>query len=91
MSGSLAKPGPEPHPPGALHVLGLVAGWVLLTAIAEAVLFIFWFATTIAVFSAAGPLATIFGVAVAVLALAVAPLACAVIVRRGDRWLSADK
>jgi hypothetical protein len=89
--GTLLTDQEQSHPPGLFHVLGLVGGWILLTALAEGVLFMFWFASTIAVFSVAGPLPTVVGVLFAVLALAVAPLGCAYIVRRGDRWLSADR
>ena len=92
MTGSMiAKSGRQTHPPGPLHVLGMVGAWLILTALAEGILFIFWFASTIAVFSVAGPLPTLVGVVFAILALAVAPLGCAYIVRRGDRWLSAEK
>lgn len=91
MSGGMIANKPEAHPPGIAHTIGLVLGWVILTAVAELALFTFWFASTIAVFSVAGPLPTVVGIGFAVLALAGAPLGCAWIVRRGDRWLSQDK
>ena len=87
----LIKDQRQTHPPGVLHAVMMVGAWILLTAVAEGVLFIFWFASTIAVFSVAGPLPTLVGVVFAVMALAIAPLGCAYIVRRGDRWLAADR
>jgi hypothetical protein len=91
MNGGVLANKPEVHPPGIAHVIGLVLGWVVLTAVIELVLVTFWFASTIAVFSFAGPLPTLVGIGFAVLALAGAPLGCAYIVRRGDRWLMSDK
>ena len=91
MNGGVLTNKPEAHPPGIVHAIGLVLGWILLTTVVELALFTFWFASTIAVFSFAGPLPTLVGIGFAVLALAGAPLGCAFIVRRGDRWLMSDK
>jgi hypothetical protein len=87
----ILKPQQEAHPPGLVHLIVLVGSWILLTAFAESVLFMFWFTGTIAVFSFAGALPTLVGILFAVLALAGAPLGCAYIVRRTDRWLHADR
>lgn len=89
--GMIAKQPSETHPPGVFHLIGLLFGWIVLTAFAELVLFTFWYASTIGVFAAAGPVAALVGIVFAVLMLAGAPLACAYIVRRGDRWLMQDK
>ena len=91
MSGGMIVNKPEAHPPGIVHTIGLVLGWAVITSFAELVLFTFWYASTIGFFAAAGPVAALVGIVFAVLMLAGAPLACAFIVRRGDRWLSADK
>ena len=77
--------------PGWSRTAGLVAAWLVLTSVALGVVFGIVFVVTNVLFFLAGKELAVLGAVLSAVALVVTPVACAVVVRRGIRWLWTER